>query len=113
MAIQIDFPSRTTGATQEDAYLLLDTTLDNKTKTGRVELAVWASAAARAANAKKINNVCIPVGATEEIGEDGNVSQLKWTDFAWQTGATCYTKIKTYKVMVDGTTVDLSTGTDC
>jgi len=113
MAIKIDFPNRTTGNLQEDAYLLLDVTLDNKTKTGRVELAVWASAAARASNAKKINNVCIPVGATEEIGEDGNVTQLKWADFAWQTGADCYSKIKAYTVLADGAAIDLSAGTDC
>jgi len=113
MAIQIDFPNRTTGATQEDAYLLLDMTLDNKTKTGRIELAVWASSAARAAYAKKINNVCIPVGATEALDEDGNVTQLKWTDFAWQTGATCYANLKAYKVSVDGFTVDLADAIDC
>lgn len=112
MALQMDFADKT-GGVQQDAYILADLTLDNKEKNGRLELAVWRNASARANRRKKINNVPIPVDATETLDDSGNVLSLAWADVAWKTGAELYTKIKTLKVLADGVSYDMSGATDC
>ena len=123
MALKISFPDKTDGICT-DAYVVADLTLDNKTKKGRLELAVWKEEGYRRGAKQKINNVPLPIGDNEswfkkpelvEGEEDqwiGYVTQLAWDDFAWKTGKEVYTKIKTLKVLVDGSIVDLSDAVD-
>jgi hypothetical protein len=131
MALQINFPDLTDGIC-ENAYVLADLTLDNKTKTGRIELAVWKQKEYRDGAKQKINNVDIPIGTQEiwftkqqeseeqvdifpdyEVGENIYVTALAWDDFAWKTGEDVYAKIKTLRVYTEGVIIDLSESVDC
>lgn len=131
MAIKIDFPSRT-GGICKGAYVIVDLTLDNKSKQGRIELAVWLTEEYRRANAQKINNVCIPIGAEEawykkseviegevdlypdnKVGDNLYITQLAFSGFMWKTGDEVYQKLKTLKVLVGDQIIDFSKAEDC
>ena len=117
MGLNIDFPDKTDGMCT-NAYLIADLTLDNKTKTGRVELPVWRSKEARDNNLQKINNFAISCGEKEvwfqdvKIKERKYVTSLAFDDFMWKTGDEIYTKLKTLTFLVDGNLIDLSKAVD-
>lgn len=117
MGLKIDFPSKT-GGTCTDAYVIADLTLDNKTKSGRLELAVWQSEEYRDANAQKINNISVRCGDAEVWHEDEKTEEklyiqtLAFSDFMWQSGDYIYKKLKTLKVKVGEEIIDLSKSAD-
>jgi len=129
-ALTKNFPDKTNGIC-ENAYIIADLTLDNKAKTGRLELAVWSSEEARRGNKSKINNICISVGEKEvwfektevveggidpypdnKVGDKLYITQLAWDDFAWQNGDYIYKKVKKLKVMISKYIIDLSVSND-
>lgn len=114
MGLKLDFPDRTkSNNLTENCYIKAEKNLNGNNKRGSLELQIWASKEDRDSNSKKLNQVSIEVSKSDELKDsDDCITNINYYDIEFKTGADFYNYIKSLKVKVLGTIINISTATD-